>query len=272
MISSDEQADRQDEIVWHRAHPAYMLTALLRNLRGFIFPIIILFLGRNPGQGGFAGNLVFYGISALILLLSGIGGVIQWWVYRYALTPDRLLVHSGIIFRQERAIPYQRIQSVNLEQAPLDQLFGVSRMKVETAAGGASESEVELKAVKQADALALRERLLAARRHAGEPEPVPGDVAGPAEIGTTEGQLLYALSPRDLLLAGATSGTIGPALAILGVGMRIAQEIVPESWWNRVPWDEVSGASTRFSVVAAVVLIVAIFAWLLAISGTVDGR
>ncbi|HWV24302.1 MAG TPA: PH domain-containing protein [Thermomicrobiales bacterium] len=266
MSSSDAPVAPVEEIVWHRAHPAYMLTALLRNLRGFIFPVIVLFLGRDAGQGGRTGSLVFFGISAIILLLSGIVGVIQWRVYRYALTPDRLLVHSGIVFRQERAIPYQRIQSVDLEQAPLDQLFGVSRMKVETAAGGA-ESDVELKAVKQADALALRDRLLSARRHAGEGTPVSGDV--PAPVVATEGRLLHSLSFRDLLFAGATSGTIGPALAIIGVGMRFAEDIVPDSWWRRVPWEDVSDASTRFSVIAVVVLLVAVIAWLLAIGGTV---
>src|SRR5699024_5628836 len=137
----------------------------------------------------------------------------------------------------ERAIPYQRIQSVNLEQAPLDQLFGVSRMKIETAAGGASESEVELKAVKQADALALRERLLGARR---QQEDIPSPAEQPGEPQATmqsDGEVIRTLSFRELLVAGATSGTIGPALAIIGVGTRFAEELVPESWWNRVPWE-----------------------------------
>lgn len=269
MTFSSEPIHLESEIGWHRAHPAYMLTALLRNLRGFIFPIIFLALGRGVGQGDRAGTLTFFGISGLILLLSGIGGVIQWWFYRYALTPDRLLVRSGIVFRQERAIPYQRIQSVNLEQAPLDQIFGVSRMKVETAAGGSSESEVELKAVKQADALALRERLLAARRGTGAEAVVSGDIPATTPAAESEGHLVRAMSLRELLVAGATSGTIGPALAILGLGMRFAEDIVPDTWWNRVPWEDLSGASTRLGVVAIVVLAVAIVAWLLAIAGTV---
>src|SRR5699024_9243343 len=139
---------------------------------------------------------------------------------------------SGIIFRQERAIPYQRIQTVDLEEAPLDRLLGVSRMKVETA-GGASGSQVELNAVKRADALALRERLLGARRqseaHAASEQAAPAG-GRVSSIRAEDGELVRALSLGELLLAGATSGTIGPALAILGVGLRFAEEIVPNAW------------------------------------------
>lgn len=270
MTSSDatDTLGAAPDIAWRRAHPAYMLTALLRNLRGFIFPAIIILLGRGAGQAGRLGSLALLGISLVILLLSGIAGVVQWWVYRYALTPERLLVRSGIVFRQERAIPYQRIQSVNLEQAPLDRILGISRMKIETAAG-AAESEVELKAVKQADALALRERLLAARSHQREGPATPGAVPETLPAEATEVRLLRALSYRDLLLAGATSGTIGPALAILGLGIRFAEDLMPDTWWRRVPWENVSGASPRLSVIAVIILVIAIVAWLLAIGGTI---
>lgn len=276
MTSSDSQATDQDhdeQITWHRAHPVYMITALLRNLRGFIIPLIIVLVGGDPGRGGRRGTLIFFGISAVILLLSGIGGVIQWRFYRYALTPERLLVNSGIIFKQERAIPYERIQSVDLIEAPLDRIFGVARMQVETAAGGASESEVELKAVKRGDAQALRERLLGARRQLKEEsETIVSDERAaseqPTSVMASEGEVVRALSLGELLLAGATSGTIGPALAIVGVSIQFADDIVPESWWRRVPWNEITGASTNLRVLAIVVLVVALFAWLLAIGGT----
>jgi len=279
MISNPEQVPVQqpgEDVEWKRAHPAFMATALLRNLRGFIFPLVIVLLG-DQGRGSRTGSLIFFAISAAILLLSGVVGIIQWRVYRYALTPERLLVNSGLIFKQERAIPYQRIQTVNLEEAPLDRLFGVSRMKIETAAGGSGESEVELKAVKRSDALALRERLLRARSEHGLAETLAGvatdgeSLPEPMTAGdlVSSGELIRKLTTGELLLAGATSGTIGPALAIVGIGVQFADDIVPQRWWNRVPWDEVSGASTNLRVVAALILIVAVFAWVLAIAGTV---
>lgn len=269
MTSSDETVASVEEIVWHRAHPVYMLTALLRNLRGFLLPLVLVFLGRGgPGE-----SPVVLGITALILLLSGIGGVVQWVVYRYALTPERLLVRSGIIFRQERAIPYARIQTVDLEEAPLDRLFGVARMKIETAAGGSAGSDVELNAVKRAAALALRERLLGARQRsvdsAAPGDAVPTTKPAGSSMRAADGELVRALSFRELLVAGATSGTIGPALAILGIGLRFAEEIVPDVWWSRVPWEEISGASPGPGVIAGLVGGVALVAWLLAIGATV---
>ena len=263
-----------DAVTWQRAHPAFMVTALLRNLRGFILPFLLVVIG-NSGRESRTGTLIFLGISAVVLLLSGIGSVVQWWFYRYALTPDRLLVHSGIIFKQERAIPYQRIQTVDLEEAPLDRLLGVARMKIETAAGGGGESEVELKAVRRDAALALREQLLRARQTVqGDVAPEPGakgqdDETVATRVMESSGELVRKLPLSELLLAGATSGTIGPAAAIIGVGIQFADDIVPQAWWNRVPWDQVTGASTNLSVIAGVVIVIAIFAWVVAIAGTV---
>lgn len=279
MISSPhpptDQAPQEDVIEWKRAHPAFMITGLLRNLRGFIFPLAIVLIG-NLNRDSEVANLVFLGISAVVVLISGIASVIQWRFYRYALTPERLLVNSGIVFRQERAIPYQRIQTVDLEEAPLDRIFGVAQMKIETAAGGTGESEVQLRAVKRDEAEALRESLLRARSAARQEEPA-GDVAAPepADAGTAPaepvvaGEVLRTLSTGDLLLAGATSATIGPAAAIIGVATQFADDLVPTDWWERVPWDAISGASNNLGLIAVLILIVAVFAWLLAIAGTV---
>ena len=196
---------------WRRAHPAYMLTALLRNLRGFILPFAILLVGNLSDDRPRAVSFVFLGVSLLIVILSGLGGVLQWRFYRYALAPDRLLVRSGMVFRQERDIPYQRIQTVDLEEAPLDRIFGVARMKIETAAGGTGQSEVTLNAVKRDEAAALREHLLRARGAGTVDIPSPAETpAAASPIPADAGTLLRSLSTRNLLLAGATSGTIGP--------------------------------------------------------------
>ena len=256
--------------VWHRAHPAFMLTALVRNVRGFIIPIAILLLGQGA-QGG-RGSLISLGITGLIMVGAGVAGVLAWWFYRYTLTPEHLLVISGVISRQERTVPYQRIQTVDLEEAPLERLLGVARMRIETAATGGGEGEVVIQAIARDDAQALRERLLRARREArGQAAPATAAPSGavPGASPVAEGELVRALSTGELLLAGATSGSIGPAAAIIGVALQFAEDLVPRSWWERVPWEDVGEVASSVTIVATLLLVIAVLSWLLAIGGTV---
>src|SRR5690606_32333948 len=78
-----------------------------------------------------------------------------------------------------------------------------------------------------------------------------------------------SLSMRELLLAGATSGTIGPAAAVIGAGLSLADDLVPDAWWERVPWDRVGNLWSNLTVIGFFVLVVALLAWLMAIAGTV---
>jgi putative membrane protein len=275
MISSPHTADTPSEAepAWHRAHPAFIVTALVRNIRGLIIPIGVLLLSRGF-EGGLS-SLITLGLTLLVMVIAGLFGVLDWWFFRYALTPENLLVHSGVISKQERTVPYQRIQTVDLEEAPLDRLLGVAKMRIETAATGSGESEVKIQAIARDDAQDLRERLLRARQaarsgSASTPAAAPTHATTAApDVIPAQGELIRSLSLGRLLVAGATSGTIGPAAAIVGVGLQFADDIVPNSWWNRVPWEDVGSAATSVTIVASLLIVAALFAWLLAIGGTV---
>ena len=52
----------------------------------------------------------------------------------------------------------------NLSEAPLERFFQVTKVRVETGAGGSANSEIEIQALKRDDATALRAQLLAARQ------------------------------------------------------------------------------------------------------------
>ncbi len=58
---------------WRRLHPAYILTGLVRNLRGLLFPLVFIFFSR-----GFEGDLIFYASSAVIALGAGLFSFVGW--------------------------------------------------------------------------------------------------------------------------------------------------------------------------------------------------
>lgn len=279
------------DVQWRRAHPAFAIVELGGTLRSLIFPAFIILGPRinDPTSRGFLAGL---GILLGIVLISAILLFVQWRNYRYALTDTHLLVRHGLISKEERSIPYERIQAVNIQETPIYRLLGLARLKVETASGGTAQSEVDIRAITRTDAVAIREQLLqarAARRATGaqgaigdtsatSDATIPtagervGDQEHPAELppaADLEGELVRTLSMRELLLAGATSGTIAPTLALVGAAFGFADDIIPNSWWRLVSWDRFSELTGSVAAIAGLVGFLALVAWLLAIVGTV---
>jgi len=250
-----------------RLHPLSIITTGLRYLRGLILPVIVVMISR-----GFSGdrveNTVTFGIPLAAALLSVIGGAFHWAFSRYELNGRELEVKTGFISRQQRVVPVERIQAVDFEEAPLERVLGLVRVRVETAASGHEQARIELNALGRKDADLLRGKLLTLRAGMGEAgSPSPVGEATPPGVDLTEGEVLYRLSVRDLLLAGATSGRIGPAAAVVGVLMQFGTDLVPRSWWERVPWD--SAAHAGVQAIIAAVIVLGLLAWMLAIGTTV---
>ena len=253
---------------WRKLHPLSIMTTGLRYMRGLLIPLIFVIVSR-----GFSGGRADLAITFIFPLVAAIGSIlfsaIHWMMFRYALTERELVIRSGVISRQERVVPLERIQSVDLEEAPLERVLGIVRVRVETAATGSSEAKIELHSLGRDAAQALRSQLVTTRQHAaGSDVTAPGGTeTTPLESLSTSGELIRKLSVRELLLAGATSGRIGPAAAIAGLSVQFGTEYIPNSWWERVPWQGATHANVQ--IIAAIVISLGLFAWLLAIGSTV---
>ena len=60
--------------------------------------------------------------------------------FKYWILPNELVVKSGIFFKQERHIPYERIQNINQTQGILHRLFKVCKIQLESASGTKPEA------------------------------------------------------------------------------------------------------------------------------------
>jgi membrane protein YdbS with pleckstrin-like domain len=84
----------------------------------------------------------------------------------YRLRDDDLVFRRGIMFLRVVAVPYGRMQLVDINRGPIARAFGLSELKLVTAA---ASSHVTIPGLPEADADALRDRLveLAESRRAG---------------------------------------------------------------------------------------------------------
>ena len=162
------------------------------------------------------------GRVVLVLVVAGIGslvaGALGWLRRLWSFDGDVLHLDEGVFVRNQRRIPVDRIQHVELERSLRHQLFGLAAVRVETAGG--SGAELRLDAVTRQEAEALRSQVLEALRSRAAPVPA-GDVDGwdPARHGPVPPpppeprEVLVRLPPGRLLLAGITGPEVVAVLA-----------------------------------------------------------
>ncbi|MBT8140868.1 MAG: PH domain-containing protein [Gammaproteobacteria bacterium] len=114
----------------HQLSPIFLFLDTIKEF--FLLIILILFTSRSSSW-----ELYGIGFAAIFVLVR----MISFRFFKYWILPHELVVKSGVFFRQERHIPYERVQNINQTQGPLHRLFGVGKVQLESASGTKPEAE-----------------------------------------------------------------------------------------------------------------------------------
>ncbi len=80
--------------------------------------------------------LVSFVIVAVLIILSAvISPYFRFHRYRYRLDDDSMEIIEGYIFVSHHIVPIERIQNLQLQQGPIDRMFGVAKMTITTGGG-----------------------------------------------------------------------------------------------------------------------------------------
>ena len=103
-------------------------------------------------------------------LIAGGAGLVSWMTTTWSVTDGAVVLRRGVLARKETVVPLARVQAVDTVHGPLQRVFGVQGVDVQTA-GGDREGEIKLPAVAPGDVEALRAAVQA--RAAGPPPQRP---------------------------------------------------------------------------------------------------
>lgn len=87
------------------------------------------------------GSIISLAFSLLFLVLSFLSSFIEYISYRFMLTDTTFQIEKGIFNKEQIMIPYQKIQSINIDQHFFHQLLGVCQLIILTA-GNPNQPEV----------------------------------------------------------------------------------------------------------------------------------
>lgn len=132
---------------------------------GFFQSIILNILTTPPNEWGarltqaFDENSSYFsatysqliGFAVLVLIL--VGGSIDWWFTRYSL--DDLAIHrrSGFLFKKNRTIRLESVQSVDISRPLVARLLGVSELRFEVADGSSEALHIKYVSARKAEVL-----------------------------------------------------------------------------------------------------------------------
>lgn len=132
---------------------------------GFFQSIILNILTTPPNEWGarltqaFDENSSYFsatysqliGLGVLLLIL--VAGSIDWWFTRYSL--DDLAIHrrSGFLFKKNRTIRLESVQSVDISRPLVTRLLGLSELRFEVADGSSEALHIKYVSARKAEVL-----------------------------------------------------------------------------------------------------------------------
>jgi putative membrane protein len=185
-----------------RLHRAAIAVLAIRALRDAAVPIVLVLAASIAGRGLDTGALERSGIYLVIgVAIASLTGYARWRSTSYAVDERGVHYKTGIVNTKATTVPLSRIQGLDTVSGPVQRLFGVVALHVQSAGGG-KKGEIVLEAVSPAAVERIREAV-----RAGRP-----DVADAAE---EHAVIERRLGRRELIVAALTAGQLGVVLPVL---------------------------------------------------------
>ncbi|MCY3599967.1 MAG: PH domain-containing protein [Gemmatimonadetes bacterium] len=214
---------------WQRSSPFALLffagnvfRILARAMMGALIPLIAIIplVRDDPGALG-----ILLLVLGAVLLLPFVVGAVQWACFRFRIAGDRLFIRKGVLKKTALDLPYERVQGINVRRSPVDRLFGLVSVTLDTS--GSVQAEGKLPSIRTEVAHRLQRSVTALRPVLEGPAAGEGDSAAaaasgsaaPAEArsGVGPGPVLLRLGPADMVRIGLASRNFIFVAALIGI-------------------------------------------------------
>ncbi|MGX6427750.1 PH domain-containing protein [Levilactobacillus yonginensis] len=200
-------------------------------------------------------RIILWGGFFLMLFVFLIWPILKWVTLTYAVTPDALIIHSGIFVRHHEHIPYVRIQTVQRKQWFYLQPFHLEEVQIETASHEEGKPEARLAAVP----LTVAQEINRLRQAAPVGDTPTAAVVEDGPVNAPAAH--YQITLADLIKFSLTSLIFLPFLLVL-LGL---YDKLPHSWTNLLV-NEASHLAILFLIGSLIVIV--LLTWLVAFVGT----
>ncbi|HLT66550.1 MAG TPA: PH domain-containing protein [Microbacterium sp.] len=140
---------------WHQISKKYVVSQVVQDV--FWLAVVLIAATVVTVATGEPWAFIPAGIISLFIIASLVILPRQAKALGYMLRGDDVVFRKGILWQRMIAVPYGRMQLIDITHGPLDRVFGVSKLKMVTAA---ASTGVEIPGLTTAGAEALRDTLI----------------------------------------------------------------------------------------------------------------
>lgn len=200
-----------------------LFVGFITGIPQLIFPIVAAVFGTRSIGNPF---IPVIAVTA-ILFFSLFFRWIAWMRFRYHIGEHDIRIESGVLSRNARSIPYERIQDVSIEQKPLARIFGLGEVKFETGGGDGDDAKLSFVSVDEANRLreVVRAQKSGVAVVAGEPQAVEQHDAAP----------IFAMDGKRVFVFGLYSFSL-VIFAVLGGFAQQLDFLLPFDLWDFSEW------------------------------------
>jgi putative membrane protein len=258
-------AEAEQPIEARRLHPTTLFQRVLLSVPTLIIVTLPLW---TTGDRSVLLMLFFGGAYALFALPMIVAHYLR---FRYWITPQQMVIESGVFTRKHRSIPIERIQNIEIRQSLLPRMFGTARVQIETAGSKGAEGTLEF--VSLAEAHSIRHVVRQYQRGIVSPAPAPTGEAvategAPEDTPESTAIPLISLPLYRVLMSGMMRFSLLYILLIFsGIHYLNLEPDEMLEWFTRGRFQPVSDAiaTSPWTVAVLTVAFAALFSWLMGI-------
>lgn len=168
------------------------------------WPILLLLIFGTSQESSTTDRIVY--MISVLAAFSGLISIISYFNYYYHIEGKTLVVQKGILQKSKTNIPFDRIQTINIEQELIHRMLGVVKLEIDTA--GSQNKELTLKALTEEKAQALRSYILESK-----------DQMPLVEQERREEEVLMQLDPVSLIKTGLVENHLRSAFIVFAFGL-----------------------------------------------------
>lgn len=207
-----------------RTHPLAIVATGFDSLRRMLFPLLAAAAALATREHWSMWMIVPAAILFVAIPIAA--AALQWVFLRYRVGPEDIRVESGVISREARAVPYERIQDVSIGETVASRVLGLVSVKFETGAGG--KDEIALSYVTKDEGDRLRELV---RERRGEAADEPLEIAE-----TVEPPPVFAMKLPRVLEFGLYEFSL-VFFAVLFAALQQLEFLLPFDPWDNELWS-----------------------------------
>lgn len=132
MAFPDEVLTAEEEVVLHLHPHAKAAVRPIAVLLAGLAAVLTVWIMLPPTTGGLIGVLVVGSVAVFMGVTRGVWPLLVWRTTHYVFTDERILLQDGVVARERRDLPLNRVNDHLMSQSLLERLLGCGTLTIDS--------------------------------------------------------------------------------------------------------------------------------------------